>query len=72
MAAPAAVLEPPAGRIDLQVVDVSTTDLIAAALSLDWTRDPFDRLICAHAAVVGGELATKDRSIRANFAPAFW
>lgn len=33
---------------------------IAAACPLDWTRDPFDRLLVAHARVRGWRLATAD------------
>ena len=32
----------------------------AAAADLSWTRDPFDRLIVAHARVRGWKLATSD------------
>jgi PIN domain nuclease of toxin-antitoxin system len=42
------------------------------AATLSWTRDPFDRLITAHALVWGRPLLSRDRSIRANYAHAFW
>lgn len=32
----------------------------AAACDLDWTRDPFDRLLAAHARLRGWKLATAD------------
>ena len=35
----------------------------AAAIQLGWTRDPFDRLIAAHAIVRGWPLATGDRAL---------
>jgi len=38
-------------------------DLFDAALDLSWTRDPFDRLLVAHAQVRGWRLATGDRMI---------
>jgi PIN domain nuclease of toxin-antitoxin system len=38
-------------------------DLFDAAIDLPWTRDPFDRLIVAHARVRGWRLATGDRKI---------
>ncbi|MCC7385632.1 MAG: PIN domain-containing protein [Deltaproteobacteria bacterium] len=34
-----------------------------AARSLSWTRDPFDRLIVAHAVVRGWRLATSDTTV---------
>lgn len=37
-----------------------------AARSLSWTRDPFDRLIAAHALVRGWKLATADASLLAH------
>ncbi len=36
---------------------------IAAACPLDWTRDPFDRLLVAHARVRGWRLATADEAL---------
>ena len=44
----------------------------AAAVGLGWTRDPFDRLIVAHAALHGATLMTKDRLIRRNYHHAIW
>ncbi|WP_199317478.1 hypothetical protein [Planktothricoides raciborskii] len=46
--------------------------MIGHSLDLDWTRDPFDRLIVAHAAVNNNILLTKDRIILANYAQAQW
>jgi PIN domain nuclease of toxin-antitoxin system len=42
------------------------------AATLSWTRDPFDRLITAHALVWGEPLLTKDRNIREHYRHAFW
>jgi PIN domain nuclease of toxin-antitoxin system len=41
-------------------------DLFDAAVDLSWTRDPFDRLIVAHAWLPGWRLATGDRAILAE------
>jgi len=46
--------------------------VVAEAASLAWTRDPFDRLICASARVAGASLLTKDAIILANEPNAFW
>lgn len=40
--------------------------MIRAALPLEWTRDPFDRLLCAHSEVRRTPLATTDRRNRAH------
>ena len=38
--------------------------LMQAAMPLDWTRDPFDRLLCAHSSVRRMPLCTLDRGMR--------
>ena len=51
----------------------ATFHLIAAeACRLAWTRDPFDRIIVAHASLHATPLATRDRDIHANFSLALW
>jgi PIN domain nuclease of toxin-antitoxin system len=42
----------------------------AAACELAWTRDPFDRLIAAHARIRGWRLATADRELLKRLAHA--
>ena len=39
---------------------------------LNWTRDPFDRLIAAHAMVWSAPLVTRDASIQQHYPLAFW
>ncbi|MBF0244608.1 MAG: type II toxin-antitoxin system VapC family toxin [Planctomycetes bacterium] len=46
--------------------------VIQESASLQWTRDPFDRLICAQAVLEGRKLLTRDRNILSNFKQAFW
>ena len=46
--------------------------IIGAARELNWTRDPFDRLIVAEAMLAEAGLVTKDRLIRKHFAAAIW
>ncbi len=44
-----------------------------AALSEHWTRDPFDRLIVAHARANGmAPLVSADRRIRENYTSTVW
>jgi len=42
------------------------------AISFSWTRDPFDRIITAHASLFGAVLLTKDATIRLNYPRAVW
>ena len=42
------------------------------AMALAWTRDPFDRLIVAHAIAHGSVLLTADRTILAHCPRARW
>jgi PIN domain nuclease of toxin-antitoxin system len=58
--------------IGLRVADVSCAELAHAAVALDWTRDPFDRLIAAHAVLADAPLLTADRTILDNLALATW
>ena len=39
---------------------------------LSWIRDPFDRLITAHAMAFGAILCTRDSRIRDHYAEAYW
>ena len=56
----------------LQVVDVQLAELVQAAAGLSWTRDPFDRLISAHAIVANAPLITADETILENLPLATW
>lgn len=54
------------------VADTTFETVARAALQVNWTRDPFDRLIVANAIADGAGLLTADRRIRENFAEAIW
>jgi PIN domain nuclease of toxin-antitoxin system len=58
--------------IGAEVADVSLATLVQAAVDLDWTRDPFDRMIAAHAIVENVPLVTADRTMREHLALATW
>jgi PIN domain nuclease of toxin-antitoxin system len=47
-------------------------EIAAAAASLSWTRDPFDRLIVAEAMCAGARLVSKDAAIRRHFPGTVW
>jgi len=46
--------------------------VVQAATTINWTRDPFDRLIAAQAICDDAVLVTKDRSIRQHCPNALW
>lgn len=58
--------------IGLRVDDAGFHEAVKKALLIDWTRDPFDRLIVAHAMTKNHPLLTKDEKILAHFQGAFW
>jgi PIN domain nuclease of toxin-antitoxin system len=69
---PRAVLNDLNARIGLREIPLNFATVVDQSESLAWTRDPFDRLICASAAQTGSSLLTRDRLIREHFDLAFW
>ena len=69
---PSAVLSALGRDVGLQMSEISFRDTIAHAKGLDWTRDPFDRVIVGESLAAGAVLVTKDRSILANCSTAVW
>jgi PIN domain nuclease of toxin-antitoxin system len=61
-----------AALVGLRVCDRPFEQVVAKAVDQTWTRDPFDRLIVAQAAVTDALLVSKDRSIREHYSKAFW
>lgn len=66
------IIQDLAANVGLIIDGSSFADIVAEAAKLAWTRDPFDRIICATARVAGVPLLTKDRIILANEPSAFW
>ncbi len=58
--------------LDIHTVDLPSSKLISASMDLDWTRDPFDRLIVGAAIAARGKLISRDEKIRKNFAGCIW
>jgi PIN domain nuclease of toxin-antitoxin system len=58
--------------LNLTVCERSFGVVVSRARDIKWTRDPFDRLITAQAAVGDDQLLTRDKLIRANYPNAIW
>lgn len=69
---PEEVLDNLGTALDLRLSTAPFAAIITHALSLRWTRDPFDRMIAAHALTDGASLLTADTTILANLRHAFW
>jgi len=59
-------------RIGLKICDKSFNTIVRSALNFSWTRDPFDRIIVANAAINQNILVTKDQNILENYEKAKW
>ena len=71
--APLAVLNEVDTQIGLKVKDHSFSAVWHTAIFETWTRDPFDRVIVAHARTDGhASLITSDAKIRENYPRAVW
>jgi len=55
-----------------KICDKSFNTIVGRALELAWTRDPFDRIIIANAALNNNVLVTKDQNILENYKNAKW
>ena len=53
--------------IDLKMDDISMAELIESAIREKWTRDPFDRMIVAHARKRNAILISADRIIKKHY-----
>lgn len=70
--APNAVVTDLARRLGLALEDRPTAALVEHCLDMSWTRDPFDRLIVAQAALDDSFLITRDRLILEHYPQAVW
>jgi len=60
-------------QLNVQVCNRSFADLAETALFENWTRDPFDLLIVAHAKANNyAPLVTQDEKIRLHYPKAVW
>jgi len=58
--------------IGLKIDEISLSEIIQKGMLIQWTRDPFDRLIVAQAMAKSYPLLTKDDKILSYFAGALW
>ena len=58
--------------IGLRMCDKHFNTIVIGAFDVSWTRDPFDRIIVANAALNDNILVTKDQHILENYEKAFW
>lgn len=56
--------------IGLRVCDKNFNGIISHSMTLRWTRDPFDRIIVANAAIDGDYLVSKDQTILDHYSKA--
>ncbi len=71
--APAAkVMDELRTALGLTVCDASFVAVAHLAEDLTWTRDPFDRLIVAHATLHDAPLLTKDGTLHQNYTRCVW
>jgi PIN domain nuclease of toxin-antitoxin system len=68
----AAVLAELGRKLGLAVCELPFPEVAAQAARSSWTRDPFDRLIGAHAQLAKGGLLTKDQAMLEHVPGAFW
>lgn len=59
-------------RVGLTICAKPFDTVVTSSLSVTWTRDPFDRLIVAQAAVQNDLLLSKDQKILTNYGQARW
>lgn len=61
-----------ADKIALEICGKNFQEVVRNAIQQTWTRDPFDRMITAQAALGNDTLITKDRLIHAHYPHAIW
>ncbi|MBA3564252.1 MAG: PIN domain-containing protein [Gammaproteobacteria bacterium] len=59
-------------KMGLQLDTTPFVQVMERALDWPWTRDPFDRLICAQSLAADAPLLTRDETIRSRLPLAMW
>ena len=58
--------------LNLRIATDRFDDVVTFAIGEAWTRDPFDRLIVAHARMLNAVLLSRDRRVAAAYAGTRW
>lgn len=58
--------------LDLEICQKSWAKVVDVAVRCRFTRDPFDRLIVAHAMLDSNFIITKDENLTANYPNCIW
>jgi PIN domain nuclease of toxin-antitoxin system len=58
--------------LGLKICDLPFPTVVEVALKEKWTRDPFDRLIVAHARANAARLLTRDSLIQHHYVHTIW
>lgn len=66
------VVERLSADIGLTVCQLPFISVMEHALDQSWTRDPFDRLVVAHASANDAALVSKDADIRRHYKRSIW
>ena len=61
-----------AADLRAKVCEIPFQQVVEHALKEKWSRDPFDRLIVAHAKAGDAALITKDENIHRHYSRAVW
>jgi len=69
---PAEILKALHKEINLKVCDKPFPSVVKESLNMHWTKDPFDRIIVAQAALNHNILLTKDETIQSHYKKAAW
>lgn len=72
LVAPGVLYDNLAGSMALTTCDLPFGRIITESMTQTWTRDPFDRIITAHAMAGDAVLLTKDGRILQNYSKAEW
>ena len=67
-----AIVSDLSNRIGLKICDKNFNSIVNHSMDLSWTRDPFDRIIVANAALNNDALVTKDQNILQNYTKALY
>lgn len=66
------VLDAVESALGLTICQAAFPAVVREAEGHTWTRDPFDRLIVAQAALFDAPLVTRDETIHRHYAEALW